>query len=249
MDYAKEFLEDHSKRLEIEIQKIDPAHRTQHQSIFLQVVKQFGYRDIGVMMVFVLNVLVLKAGEWFLIPANIPHCYIQGELVEIMINSDNVIRGGLTPKHKDTTTLLQLLDFDNVVTFTPKAGVEMPLNEGQEVSILEYLDESYPELRVYRVWLPKFVKKWFSEGKSKRIVPSTPQYVALPQFAFLGLMVVISGDAKVETTDVLENSTKQVHEFDVPKLTQWYIKPGQSLRVLNKNEHEPLLLFIASPKD
>jgi len=30
MDYAKEFLEDHSKRLEIEIQKIDPAHRTQH---------------------------------------------------------------------------------------------------------------------------------------------------------------------------------------------------------------------------
>lgn len=58
------------------------------------------------MMVFLLNVLVLRAGEWFLIPPNIPHCYIQGELVEIMINSDNVIRGGLTPKYKDTSTLL-----------------------------------------------------------------------------------------------------------------------------------------------
>lgn len=76
MDFAKEFLEDHSKRLEIDIRKIDPTQRTRHQSIFLDVVKQFGYRDIGVMIVFLLNVLVLKAGEWFLIPANIPHCYI-----------------------------------------------------------------------------------------------------------------------------------------------------------------------------
>lgn len=157
-------------------------------------------------MVFVLNVLVLKAGEWFLIPANIPHCYIQGELVEIMINSDNVIRGGLTSKFKDTTTLLQLLDFDNVVTFKPKSGVELPLNESRKVSILEYLDESYPELRIYRVWLPKFDKKWFEEANTKRILPKPPTYVTLPQLTFLGLMVVISGDAKVETTEVHENS-------------------------------------------
>ena len=53
-----------------------------------------------------MNVLILKQGEWFLIPANVLHCYIEGELVEIMVNSDNVIRGGLTPKLKDTKTLL-----------------------------------------------------------------------------------------------------------------------------------------------
>ena len=68
----------------------------------MRVVKQFGYRDIGIIFVFFMNVLTLKKGEWFLITPNVPHCYISGELVEIMINSDNVVRGGLTPKHKDT---------------------------------------------------------------------------------------------------------------------------------------------------
>lgn len=76
------------------------------------MLSQYGHRDIGVLMIFVLNLLTLNAGEWFLIPPNTPHCYIQGELVEIMVNSDNVIRGGLTPKHKDTQTLLKLLNFD-----------------------------------------------------------------------------------------------------------------------------------------
>lgn len=75
-------------------------------------------------MIWVLNVLQLKAGEWFVIPANVPHCYIQGELIEIMINSDNVIRGGLTPKHKDTATLLQLLDFRDA-RFVPRIGEEL----------------------------------------------------------------------------------------------------------------------------
>lgn len=70
--------------------------------VFCNVVDHYGYRDIGVLFIFLMNVLILKKGEWFLIRANVPHCYIQGELVEIMVNSDNVIRGGLTPKHKDT---------------------------------------------------------------------------------------------------------------------------------------------------
>jgi mannose-6-phosphate isomerase len=48
-----------------------------------------------------MNICEPKNGEWFLIDANIPHCYLQGELVECMINSDNVVRGGLTGKLKD----------------------------------------------------------------------------------------------------------------------------------------------------
>jgi mannose-6-phosphate isomerase len=53
----------------------------------------------------------LKTGEWFLIEADIPHAYIQGELMECMINSDNVVRGGLTPKLKDINTLLEMLPY------------------------------------------------------------------------------------------------------------------------------------------
>lgn len=53
-----------------------------------------------------MNVVTLNKGEWFLIPPNIPHAYIKGELCECMNNSDNVVRGGLTPKLKDVKTLL-----------------------------------------------------------------------------------------------------------------------------------------------
>jgi len=59
-----------------------------------------------------MNILELKKGEWFWIPANVPHAYIYGELCECMINSDNVVRGGLTPKLKDVKTLLEILPFD-----------------------------------------------------------------------------------------------------------------------------------------
>lgn len=43
-----------------------------------------------------------------MITPDIPHAYIYGELVECMVNSDNVVRGGLTPKFKDTETLVNV---------------------------------------------------------------------------------------------------------------------------------------------
>jgi mannose-6-phosphate isomerase len=58
-----------------------------------------------------MNILTLRKGEWFSIAPDIPHCYIKGELIECMINSDNVVRGGLTPKLKDVQTLLQILPY------------------------------------------------------------------------------------------------------------------------------------------
>ena len=41
-----------------------------------------------------------------------PHAYVQGDIIECMINSDNVVRGGLTPKLKDVETLSQMLKYD-----------------------------------------------------------------------------------------------------------------------------------------
>ena len=41
-----------------------------------------------------------------------PHAYIEGELLECMVNSDNVVRGGLTPKLKDSATLCEILPYD-----------------------------------------------------------------------------------------------------------------------------------------
>ena len=106
LDFEKMCLQEFVRRLEIEIKKKSESGKSPHQIVFCKVVEQFGYEDIGVLFIFLMNVLILKQGEWFLIPANVLHCYIEGELVEIMVNSDNVIRGGLTPKLKDTKTLL-----------------------------------------------------------------------------------------------------------------------------------------------
>lgn len=47
-----------------------------------------------------------------MINPNEPHAYIQGDIVECMINSDNVVRGGLTPKLKDVDTLVSMLDYN-----------------------------------------------------------------------------------------------------------------------------------------
>ena len=49
-----------------------------------------------------------------MITPNEPHAYLSGDLVECMANSDNVVRGGLTPKLKDKDTLYKMLPYDTV---------------------------------------------------------------------------------------------------------------------------------------
>lgn len=58
-----------------------------------------------------LNLIRLKPGEAVYIPSGILHAYIHGQGVELMANSDNVLRGGLTPKHIDLPELFRILNF------------------------------------------------------------------------------------------------------------------------------------------
>jgi len=58
-----------------------------------------------------LNVFRLKPGEAVFMKAGILHTYIHGFGVELMANSDNVLRGGLTGKHIDVPELMKILDF------------------------------------------------------------------------------------------------------------------------------------------
>jgi mannose-6-phosphate isomerase class I len=101
-----------------------------------------------------MNIVKLRAGEWFLIPADVPHAYIQGELIECMINSDNVVRGGLTPKLKDADTLLRLLPYDDVRKREVWQGEEIYDGTEPGFSILRYLAEDFPELQVFRISMP-----------------------------------------------------------------------------------------------
>ncbi|QZT63700.1 mannose-6-phosphate isomerase, class I [Mycolicibacterium austroafricanum] len=67
--------------------------------------------DAGVLCSMLLNRLSLAPGEALYLPAGNLHAYLHGIGVEVMANSDNVLRGGLTPKHVDVPELLRVLDF------------------------------------------------------------------------------------------------------------------------------------------
>jgi len=70
--------------------------------------------DAGVLAALLLNRVSLGRGEGIYMPAGNLHSYLHGVGVEVMANSDNVLRGGLTPKHVDVPELLRVLDFDPV---------------------------------------------------------------------------------------------------------------------------------------
>ncbi|GAA2414773.1 mannose-6-phosphate isomerase, class I [Streptomyces glaucosporus] len=70
--------------------------------------------DPGVLAAMLLNVVRLEPGEALYLGAGVPHAYLDGLGVELMANSDNVLRCGLTPKHVDVPELLRVVRFEPV---------------------------------------------------------------------------------------------------------------------------------------
>ena len=89
--------------------------------------------DPGIFSPLYLNLITLQPGQGLFIPAGIPHAYISGFGVELMNNSDNVIRGGLTRKHIDIEELkknMPLVPFvPQVITPSTDARFCYPLPE------------------------------------------------------------------------------------------------------------------------
>src|SRR5262249_49801088 len=83
-----------------------------------------GHHDRGLLSMYFLNFVHLRPGEGMYLPAGILHAYLEGAGVEIMANSNNVLRGGLTPKHVDVPELLRNLTFE---------GKEVEIITGRQV--------------------------------------------------------------------------------------------------------------------
>lgn len=81
------------------------------EQLYLQMIDKYPDDDIGLFTIFFLNILHFEKGEGIFLRPGIPHAYIQGNIIECMANSDNVVRLGLTPKFKDVTTLLKILSY------------------------------------------------------------------------------------------------------------------------------------------
>ena len=67
--------------------------------------------DIGAVIALLLNSVSLRPGEAIYLGAGNVHAYLRGTGVEILANSDNVLRCGLTPKHIDIPELIRITDF------------------------------------------------------------------------------------------------------------------------------------------
>ncbi len=86
-----------------------------------------GHHDRGMFSIFWFNLVHLRPGEGIFQDAGIPHAYLEGACIELMANSDNVLRGGLTPKHIDVPELLDKTRFEAV---TPRILSASDANNG-----------------------------------------------------------------------------------------------------------------------
>jgi mannose-6-phosphate isomerase len=99
--------------------------------------------DRGILAALLMNRVTLRPGEALYVPAGQMHAHLRGTGVEVMASSDNVIRGGLTPKHVDVRELVAVVDFEPRVP-----EVLQPVSEGPGV---ERYPTACPEFDVWRV--------------------------------------------------------------------------------------------------
>ena len=99
--------------------------------------------DPGVVVALLMNYIVLGRGEAIFLRAGLLHAYVSGLGVEIMAASDNVLRGGLTPKHIDVPELLSVLD---------TAPADVPVLQPSSDAVTEY-PVDVPDFALRRVVL------------------------------------------------------------------------------------------------
>ncbi len=109
-----------------------------------ELYSQQGHHDRGLFSILLLNFICLQPGEAIFQSAGELHAYLQGVGVEIMANSNNVLRGGLTPKHVDVEALLEIVRFHG-----GPAEILPPVRQGAE-SVYEVPVE---EFRLSRIQL------------------------------------------------------------------------------------------------
>ncbi|WP_026958756.1 mannose-6-phosphate isomerase, class I [Aliagarivorans taiwanensis] len=80
--------------------------------------------EAGLLMVLFLNLVYVAPGQVIFQDAGIPHAYLEGQNIELMANSDNVLRAGLTSKRVDVNELLKVADF-SAAEATPIEPIEL----------------------------------------------------------------------------------------------------------------------------
>jgi mannose-6-phosphate isomerase len=103
------------KPLLARLQRQEPADKDSPDFWALRAARQHplaeGRIDRGIFSIYLLNLMRLEPGQGTFQPPGLPHAYLEGTVVELMSNSDNVLRGGLTSKKVDVPELLRATVF------------------------------------------------------------------------------------------------------------------------------------------
>ncbi|MWA11518.1 mannose-6-phosphate isomerase, class I [Streptomyces sp. BA2] len=152
--------------------------------------------DPGVIAAMLLNHVRLQPGEALFLGAGVPHAYLDGLGVEIMANSDNVLRCGLTPKHVDVPELLRIVRFE-----ATDPGVLRPeaTSDGEEV-----YDTPIDEFRLSRFVLADGAAPHDLTAATPQILLCTAGSVRVGDAGQLtpGQSVFVPADEKTEVSGV-----------------------------------------------
>jgi mannose-6-phosphate isomerase len=158
--------------------------------------------DLGVVASLLMRHAVLEPGQAMFMPAGGLHAYLRGTGIELLANSDNVVRAGLTGKHLDVPELLTLLD--------PSAGVPVlaprPLADG-----IAWFDTPAPEFRLYLVDLVGGALTLPGEGP--RILLCTEGSAVLRSESGREAEITRGGSCFVSAADGTVRGTGQAHLF------------------------------------
>jgi mannose-6-phosphate isomerase len=94
-----------------ELARVIPDLDTQRKGLIMELMTSYPEGDKGIVFACFLNQVNLGEGEGIFIPVGVPHSYVSGCVAEIMLESDNVIRLGLTPKPVDFSEAARCLDY------------------------------------------------------------------------------------------------------------------------------------------
>ncbi len=106
--------------------------------------------DRGIFSIYLFNLFHLNKGQGIFQPAGLPHAYLEGQNVEVMANSDNVLRAGLTDKHIDVPELLKHVRFEATIPkiLEPVSKHKTFASPAEEFEIQQYRLDANEKLEI-----------------------------------------------------------------------------------------------------
>jgi mannose-6-phosphate isomerase len=174
--------------------------------------------DPGIVTSLLLNRVTLRRGEALYLPAGNIHAYLHGLGIELMAASDNVLRGGLTPKHVDVPELLDVLEFQ---------ALPVPYLEPEHAA---------PGVELYRPDVPDFLLA--------RVAPATRDAAAGGEGASV---VTVDGPAIVLCTSGAVAIRGEASSADLVRGDAVFVTPDEG-RLVITGEGEAFLATTPAPQ-